>query len=234
MTVHLVGAGPGDPDLISVKGARLIAEADVILHDRLAEPLLALAREGTEIVDVGKAPGNAPIPQAEINAMLVRYGRSHANVVRLKGGDPFVFARGAEEAEALWSANVDYTIVPGITSAIAGPAAGGVPVTCRGLTRTFTVLSGHEDPEKWSDTYVESLIGLDGTIVVMMGAARMARIAARLITAGADPQTPVAAIHAATTPDQIAGRATLEVIEPILYDSPCVFVIGQVAAIDLR
>lgn len=234
MTVHLVGAGPGDPELITVRGARLIASADVILHDRLAAPLLALAGPKSQIVDVGKAPGAAPIPQARINEMLVEFGRSHDNVVRLKGGDPFVFARGAEEAEALWSANIDYTIVPGITSAIAAPAAGGVPVTCRGLTRTFTVLSGHEDPEKWSDSYVESLVALDGTIVVMMGAARMARIAARLIGAGADPATPVAAIHAATTPNQIAARATLGVIEPILFDSPCVFVIGAVAAIDLR
>lgn len=234
MTVHLVGAGPGDPELVTVAGARLIAAADVILHDRLAEPLLALAAPNAEIINVGKAPGSAPVSQDQINALLVRYGASHDNVVRLKGGDPFVFARGAEEAEALRTAGIAYTVTPGISSALAAPAAGGVPVTSRGVTRTFTVLSGHEEPSSWPDGYAEALVALDGTIVVMMGAARMPGIAQRLLDAGADPSTPVAAIRAATTERQQVGRGTLGDLADALLASPTVFVIGQVAGLDLR
>jgi len=234
VTVHLVGAGPGDPELITVRGARLIAGADVILHDRLAQPLLALAGPTTEIVDVGKAPGAAPVSQADINRLLVEHGRRHDSVVRLKGGDPFIFARGAEEIEALRGAGIDYTVVPGISSVLAGPTAAGAPLTSRGVTRTFTVLSGHEEPDSWAAGYAEALVALGGTIVVMMGAAHLERIAAHLIAAGADPATPVAATRSATTPDQVVARATLGEIGPALLASPAVFVIGQVAAIDLR
>ncbi|HET8929103.1 MAG TPA: uroporphyrinogen-III C-methyltransferase [Acidimicrobiales bacterium] len=234
MTVHLVGAGPGDPELITVRGARLIATADVILHDRLAEPLLALAGADAEIIDVGKAPGSAPTSQDDINALLVEHGRRHDTVVRLKGGDPYIFARGAEEVEALRAAGVDYAVVPGISSVLAAPTAAGAPLTCRGVTRTFTVLSGHEEPDAWAPGYAEALVALGGTIVVMMGAARMARIATHLIAAGADPTTPVAAAKSVTTPDEVIARATLGDVEPALLASPTVFVIGQVAAIDLR
>lgn len=234
MTVHLVGAGPGDPELISVRGARLVESAEVILHDRLAEPLLALAGDHAKIVDVGKAPGVAPVPQEAINQLLVDYGRSHNHVVRLKGGDPYVFARGAEEVEALRTARIDYTVTPGITSALAAPAAAGTPLTSRGVTRTFTILSGHEEPESWPADYARSLVSLGGTIVVMMGAARMPRIARHLIEAGADPATPVVATRSATTPRQEVARATLGDIDAALLASPAVFVIGSVAAIDLR
>jgi uroporphyrin-III C-methyltransferase len=234
VTVHLVGAGPGDPELITVRGARLLAEADVILHDRLAAPLLALAAESATIIDVGKAPGAAPVSQGDINRLLVTHGRRHDTVVRLKGGDPYVFARGAEEVEAQRAAGVAYTVVPGISSVLAAPAAAGTPLTCRGVTRTFTVLSGHEEPDRWPSGYAEALVALGGTIVVMMGAARLARIAAHLIAAGADPDTPVAAAHSATTPDEAVARATLGDIEAALLASPSVFVIGKVAGIDLR
>lgn len=234
MTVHLVGAGPGDPDLVTVAGARLIASARVILHDRLAAPLLALADPSAELVDVGKAPGATPVSQDQINDLLVRYGRSHDPVVRLKGGDPFVFARGAEEIEALVEAGISYTVTPGISSSFAAPAAGGVPLTHRGVTRTFTVLSGHDDPATWPDGYAEALVALDGTIVVMMGAARLDAIARRLLDAGADPATPVAATRAATTPDQQVGRATLGDLDGVRFASPSVFVIGRVAGFDLR
>ena len=234
MTVHLVGSGPGDPELITVRGARLIASADVILHDRLAAPLLALAEEHTELIDVGKAPGSAPVSQEDINELLVEQGRIHDCVVRLKGGDPYIFARGAEEVEALRAAGIDYTVVPGISSVLAAPTAAGAPLTCRGVTRTFTVLSGHTEPDTWPDGYAESLVALGGTIVVMMGAARLARIAAHLIAAGADPATPVAAAKSATTPNEVIARATLGNIEGVLLGSPTVFVIGEVAALDLR
>ncbi len=234
MTVHLVGAGPGDPELVTVRGARLIRTAEVILHDRLAEPLLTLAGADTEIIDVGKAPGSAPTSQEQINQLLVENGRRHESVVRLKGGDPYIFARGAEEVEALRTAGVDYTVVPGISSVLAAPTAAGAPLTSRGVTRTFTVLSGHEEPEAWAPGYAESLVALGGTIVVMMGAARMARIATHLIAAGADPATPVAAARSVTTPDEVVARATLGAIEPALLPSPTVFVIGRVAALDLR
>ncbi|MBS1847855.1 MAG: uroporphyrinogen-III C-methyltransferase [Actinobacteria bacterium] len=234
MTVYLVGAGPGDPELVTVRGARLIAAADVILHDRLAEPLLELARPDTELVDVGKAPGAAPISQEQINQLLVEAGRRHHCVVRLKGGDPYIFARGAEEVEALRRGGIDYTVVPGISSVLAAPAAAGAPLTTRGVSRTFTVLSGHTEPDTWPDGYAASLVGIGGTIVVMMGAARIARIAATLIAAGADATTPVAAVRSATTPDEIVARATLGNIEPVLLGSPSVFVIGEVAGLDLR
>ncbi len=234
MTVHLVGAGPGDPELITVRGARLLGEADVVLYDRLAEPLVFLAGPDSELVDVGKAPGDAPVSQAEINRLLVEHGRRHDTVVRLKGGDPYVFARGAEEVEALRAAGVDYTVVPGISSVLAAPSAAGVPLTSRGVTRTFTVLSGHTEPDSWPDGYAEALVALEGTIVVMMGAARMERIAETLLAAGAPPSTPVVAARSVTTPDEQIARATLGDLEGALLGSPSVFVIGAVAALDLR
>ncbi len=234
MTVYLVGAGPGDPELISVRGARLLGRADVVVYDRLARPLLELATSSAELVDVGKAPGSAPVPQSRINGLLVDYGRSHACVVRLKGGDPFVFARGAEEAEALLAAGVVFEVVPGISSALAAPAAAGVPLTLRGSVRSFTVLTGHEDPDGAPSGYWDALVALGGTIVVLMGAARIDRIAQRLLRAGLPPATPAVAIHAATTGSEKLHRSTLEAIggEPVV--SPVTFVIGPVAALDLR
>ncbi len=234
MTVYLVGAGPGDPELISVRGARLLGETSVILHDRLAEPLLTLANPNAQLVDVGKAPGSAPVTQDDINQLLIEVGHTHDHVVRLKGGDPYVFARGAEEVTALRAAGIDHVVVPGISSVLGAPSAAGIPLTVRGINRTFAVLSGHEDPEMWAPGYAESLVRLNGTIVVMMGAARMARIAALLIEAGADPSTPFAAIRSATTEQQIVARATLGNPHEALLASPSVFVIGDVADLDLR
>lgn len=234
MTVHLVGAGPGDPDLITVRGARLLADAQVVLCDRLARPLGDLVAERTLVVDVGKAPGAAPVSQDEINRLLVDYGRRFDCVVRLKGGDPYVFARGAEEAAALAEAGVAYTVVPGISSVLAAPAAAGVPLTRRGMGVNFTVLSGHEDPAQWPPGRARSLVEMDGTIVVLMGAARIAGIAACLIGAGMDPATPVVASHAATTDQARVHRCTLGAIGHESVGSPAVFVIGRVAASDLR
>lgn len=233
MTVYLVGAGPGDPELLSVRGARLLRSADVVLHDRLARPLLALAPADAEVIDVGKSPGAAPVPQEEINRLLVEHGRGRC-VVRLKGGDPFVFARGAEEAMALKAAGIAFEIVPGISSVVAAPAAAGVPLTWRGVSRGFTVLTGHENPDRWAPGYAEALVSFAGTIVVVMATAHITQIAARLVEAGLDPQTPTAAVKSATTSAQVVRRATLATIESALLDPPSLFVIGDVAGVDLR
>ena len=146
MTVYLVGAGPGDPGLITVRGAQVLARADVVVYDRLSvASLLDLAPAGAERISVGKAPGQASVPQEDINALLVERGKARGVVVRLKGGDPFVFARGGEEVAALKAAGVPFEIVPGITSAVAVPAYAGVPVTHRGLASSFTIVTGQEE-----------------------------------------------------------------------------------------
>jgi uroporphyrin-III C-methyltransferase len=234
VTVYLVGADPGDPELISVRGARLLSSAEVVLHDRLARGLLGLAPASAQLIDVGKAPGEAPVPQEEINRLLVQHGRGGRRLVRLKGGDPFVFARGAEEAMALKAAGVAFEIVPGISSIVAAPAVAGVPLTCRGISRSFTVLTGHEDPSQWAEGYAEALAVLEGTIVVVMGTTHMRRIATRLVDAGIDPHTPVAGIRGATTPAQEVRRATLATISRALVGAPSAFVIGSVAGLDVR
>ena len=228
MTVHLVGAGPGDPELITVRGARLLSVADVVVHDRLAAPLLPLVRKGAEVIDVGKSPGSAPVPQDEINAILVEHGRRGRCVVRLKGGDPFVFARGAEEAEALATAGVPFEVVPGVTSALGAPAAAGIPLTARGTARSFTVLTGHEDPLSIPAHRWRAMADLAGTIVVLMGGARIAGIADRLVEAGLASRTPVAAIHAATTSAQNVYVSSLGEIGKTRHRSPVTFVIGDV------
>lgn len=234
MTVHLVGAGPGDPELISVRGARLLATADVVVHDRLARPLLALAAPSARIIDVGKAPGMAPVPQHEINRILADAGRHHPCVVRLKGGDPLVFGRGAEEAAALAAAGVAYDIVPGISAVLAAPAAGGVPVTRRGLARSFTVLTGHDDPEQIPAAWWDALVAVGGTIVVLMGASNLPGISGQLQAAGMPPHTPVAVVHAATTPGEQVYRETLGGVARMEVPSPATVVIGAVAGDDLR
>ena len=228
MSVYLVGAGPGDPELITVRGARLLAAADVVVHDRLAAPLLFLANPEAELIDVGKAPGAAPIAQGEINAILVEHGRRRGCVVRLKGGDPFVFARGAEEVEALCDAGIPFEIVPGVTSALAAPAAAGIALTARGSAQSFTVITGHEDPRGVPDQRWRAVAQLGGTVVVLMGAAHIAHIAARLIDAGLSPDTPVAAIASATRSDQHILVSSLENIGNTRHRPPVTFVIGEV------
>jgi uroporphyrin-III C-methyltransferase len=234
VTVYLVGAGPGDPELITVRGARLLASADVVLHDRLARPLLGLVAPTAELVDVGKAPGAAPVPQEQINRLLVEYGGRHRSVVRLKGGDPLVFARGAEESAALQEAGIEFEIVPGISSVLAGPAAAGVPLTSRGLSRSFVVLTGHMDPDGWTPGYAEALVALGGSIVVVMGTANLRRIAERLVEAGLPPETPIAGVRHATGEAEDVRRATLATVEEVGLASPALFVIGEVAGLDLR
>ena len=236
MTVWLVGAGPGDPGLLTLRGAEVLARADVVVHDRLsAAALLDLAPAGAERIDVGKAPGHARLTQEQINDLLVVRGLAGQEVVRLKGGDPFVFARGSEEAAALAAAGVDYEVVPGITSAIAVPAYAGIPVTQRFSSTAFTVITGHEDPSAGDGTIDwEAAARLGGTLVVLMGVARWPGIAERLLAGGLPPDTPAAAVRWGTRPDQRTTRATLATLGDHPLESPSVIVVGRVAGTDLR
>jgi uroporphyrinogen III methyltransferase / synthase len=234
VTVYLVGAGPGDPGLLTRRGEELLRTADVVVYDRLApHALLDLARPGAELVDVGKAPGDAPMNQDQINAVLVDRGRSGKQVVRLKGGDPFVFGRGGEEAEACLGAGIPFEVVPGITSAIAAAAYAGIPVTHRRVSTSFTVVTGHEDPAKGgSDTDWDALAKVGGTLVILMGAGRITDIARALVAGGRDEDTPVAAIRFGTRPDQHTIRATLGTIARAGVRSPSAIVVGDVAGLD--
>ncbi len=230
--VALVGAGPGDPDLLTVRAARFLADADVVVYDALVgDGVLALARAGAELIDVGKRPGQG-VAQDLINVLLVRLARDGKRVVRLKGGDPFVFGRGGEEAVALAEAGIACEVVPGITSSIAAPAAAGVPVTYRGLSASFTVVTGHrqrgESPVNW-----RALAQAGGTIVVLMGVAQRAEIAAALIEGGLSPDTPVAAVGSATTQAQAVVRCRLADVAAAPVQSPATIVIGAVAALDV-
>lgn len=236
MTVYLVGAGPGDPGLLTVRGAELLRRADVVVYDRLSvEALLDLAPAGAERISVGKAPGKVTMTQVGINALLVDKGREHGTVVRLKGGDPFVFARGGEEAAALAEAGLDYEVVPGISSSIAVPAYAGIPLTLRHSSTSFTVVTGHEDPSVGDDGTVDwrAVAQVGGTIVILMGVARIRRIAEELMAGGLPGSTPAAAVRWGTRPEQRTIRATLETIADEPLASPSVIVVGGVAAVDL-
>jgi uroporphyrinogen III methyltransferase/synthase len=235
MTVYLVGAGPGDPGLLTMRGAELLGRADVVVYDRLASPaLLGLARAGAELITAGKAPGQVDLTQDQINAVLVEKGGTGATVVRLKGGDPFVFGRGGEEAEALAAAGIPFEVVPGITSSIGAPAYAGIPVTHRGVSTHFTVVTGHEDPAKdRTDVDWEALARTGGTLVVLMGAGRVGDIARRLIAGGRAATTPVAAVRNGTRPNQRTVRTTLGEVADAGIKAPSAIVIGEVAALDL-
>jgi len=235
--VSLVGAGPGDPDLITIGGAARLAAADVVVYDRLANPaLLRHARPGAELIYAGKLPDRHTLTQDEINALLVRHGRAGKRVVRLKGGDPFVFGRGGEEAEACVAAGVPFEVLPGVTSAVAAPAYAGIPVTHRALASSFAVVTGHEDPSK-DDTSIDwarLATGVD-TLIFLMGAQRLSEIAARLVEHGRASATPVAVIEWGTLPRQRTISGTLETIADAVaragIGSPSVVVVGEVAAL---
>jgi uroporphyrinogen III methyltransferase / synthase len=236
MTVYLVGAGPGDPGLLTVRGAELLARADVVVYDRLSvEALLDLAPASAERISVGKAPKAVTLPQDEINALLVERGLAGQEVVRLKGGDPFVFARGGEEAAALAAAGVPFEVVPGITSAIAVPAYAGIPVTLRHSSTSFTVVTGHEDPRAGEGGSIDwrAVARVGGTIVILMGVGRIRHIAAELVAGGLAPDTPAAAVRWGTRPEQHTVRATLATIADQALETPSVIVVGQVAAVEL-
>jgi len=230
MTVHLVGAGPGDPELLTLRAARLLATADVVVHDRLAEPVLALVPPQVARIDVGKVPGGSR-SQEGINELLVELGRSGLEVVRLKGGDPFVFGRGGEEAEALDRAGVPWEVVPGVSSAFAAAAAALVPVTHRSVSDAVTVVTGHRRAGDRTDW--DALARVGGTIVVLMGVAERGDIARRLMDAGRPATTPVVAVVAGTTPAQRTVRTTLAGLAEAPVEAPAVIVIGEVAGLTL-
>lgn len=237
--VSLVGAGPGDPGLITVRGLERIRRADVIVHDRLvASELLALAAPHAEVIDVGKSRGERKQSQEAINALLIQHARDGSAVVRLKGGDPFVFGRGCEELAACRAAGIACEVVPGVTSALAAPAAAGVPVTCRGIARGIAIVTAETGDGECNLDFA-ALAAMD-TVVILMGRARLAEVAARLIRAGRSAATPVACIERATTPRQRVVTGALDHIadraETLALQAPVVIVVGEVArfACDLQ
>jgi uroporphyrin-III C-methyltransferase len=229
--VHLVGAGPGDIDLMTVKSLRLIQEADVIIFDRLANPLiLKEAPKGCEFIDVGKTDGQHPVKQPEINEIIYQSSLRYQNVVRLKGGDPFVFGRGGEEALYLKERDVKFDIVPGITSAISVPAYAGIPVTQRGVVSSFRVITGHEAPNKEVSQIDWNSFNTDETLVFLMGLHNIGRISRKLIEAGKREDYPVAVISQGTTATQKVVIGTLADIKEKAKDleTPALIVVGEV------
>ncbi len=232
MTVWLVGAGPGDPDLLTVKAARLLATAEVVVHDALVGAgVMDLVGTGVELIDVGKRPGS-PVPQDLINALLVQLGQTGRRVVRLKGGDPYVFGRGGEEALALAEAGIAYEVVPGISSAFAAPGAAGIPVTHRGVAAAVTVVTGHRRAGE-PDVDWRALGQVGGTIVVLMGVAERGTIADALMAGGLGVETPVAAVMSATTERHHVVRGRLDELATLAIKAPATIVIGPVAAFEL-
>lgn len=235
--VALVGGGPGDPDLITVRGRRLLAEADVVIADRLGpRDLLAELPPHVEVIDAAKIPYGRFMAQEAINNALIEHARQGKAVVRLKGGDPFVFGRGMEEAQALAEAGIACTIVPGISSSISVPGAAGIPVTHRGVAHEFTVVSGHVAPDDerslvdWS-----ALAKLRGTLVVLMGVDKIGRIADTLVAHGKPADTPVALVQEGTTAAQRRVDATLATVADTVRAEdvrpPAVIVIGEVVGV---
>jgi uroporphyrin-III C-methyltransferase len=235
-SVYLVGAGPGDPGLITARGLELLRRADLVVHDRLIGPELLLeASAGAELVDVGKGQGHAPLSQEAINQLLVEAAREGRMVVRLKGGDPFVFGRGSEELAACRESGILCEVVPGVSSAIAGPAAAGIPVTARGVAHSFAVITGHRASPDGGDTAELRAFASVDTLVLLMGRERLAGITEQLILAGRDPATPAACIQSATMAEQRVTLATLGTIAEAAdrdgLEAPVVTVIGAVAAL---
>ena len=234
MTVHLVGAGPGDPGLLTVRAAELLRACDVVVHDRLVSAeILAMVPLWAERIDVGKRLGTG-VKQATINEILIDRGSRYDCVVRLKGGDPHVFGRAAEELIALRDAGIATEVVPGVSSAIAAPAAAGIPLTTRLASSGFTVITAHQDPANDRTLNWDALATLGTTLVILMGASRAAAIRDRLIAGGMASSTPVAIIGNATQPNQTETRATLAELGTQPIESPATIVVGDVAALDLR
>ena len=234
-TVYLVGAGPGDPDLITRKGLRLLQEADVVIYDRLIPAeLLDETGPDAELINAGKQPTRHRLAQADINVLLIDRALKGNDVVRLKGGDPFVFGRGGEEALACREFGIPFEIVPGVSSAIAAPAYAGIPLTQRRLSSAFTVITGHEAPNKEaSGINYEALAQMGGTIVIMMGVKQLPSITQRLIAFGLDRNTPAAAIEWGTLPRQRTLIGSVATIAEIAHNQrilpPAIIVIGEVA-----
>jgi len=239
-SVALVGAGPGDPDLITVRGLALLRRADVVVYDRLVDPrLLDEAPLEARRIFAGKASGAHVLSQERINALLVAHARNGQRVVRLKGGDPFVFGRGGEEAEALAAAGIPFEVVPGVSAATAVPAYAGIPVTHRGAASSFAVVTGHEDEGK-AESLVEwgRLATAVDTLVILMGARSLPRIARALLEGGRRGDTPVALVRWGTTDAQatLVGRLDEigELSEAVRLAPPVVIVVGDVVALRER
>jgi uroporphyrinogen III methyltransferase/synthase len=232
--VYLVGAGPGDPELLTVKARRLLADADAVVHDYLVAPeILALARPDAERVFVGKKGGGFCCPQTHIDETLIRLAREGKTVVRLKGGDPFIFGRGGEEAEALAEAGVPFEVVPGVTSALAAAAYAGIPLTHRAHSSAVVFLTGHEDPNKpGSAIRWEDYAQLGATLCIYMGMKNLETITRRLQAGGLAPDTPAAVIQSATTGEHRQLLAPLGEIalrsEHAGFGAPAIVVIGEV------
>ncbi|MFD1646944.1 uroporphyrinogen-III C-methyltransferase [Haloarchaeobius litoreus] len=232
--VYLVGSGPGDPDLMTVKARRLLDEADVVLHDKLPGPEILGTIDEERREDVGKRAGGEWTPQEYTNRRLVELAEAGKTVVRLKGGDPFVFGRGGEEAEHLAAHDIPFEYVPGVTSAIAGPGVAGIPVTHRDHASSVSFVTGHEDPTKdESAVDWEALAATGGTLVVLMGVGKLPDYTAALCEAGMDPGTPVALVERATWPDMQVATGTLDTIVDVRdedgIEPPAITVIGDVA-----
>jgi len=231
--VYLIGAGPGDPGLITLKGLECIKKADVVIYDYLAAPAhLAHVRKNAESIYVGKKGGDHTLSQNGINTLIVEKAKTGAAVTRLKGGDPFIFGRGGEEAEVLIKAGIPFEIVPGVTSAIAAPAYAGIPLTHRNFTSTLAFITGHENPEKsTSNIDWASLPGI-GTLVFLMGVKNLAHIVERLMHYGMPPEKPVALVRWGTTPSQVTVSGTLtDIVDKVAtadLKAPAVIVVGDV------
>ncbi|WP_135535239.1 uroporphyrinogen-III C-methyltransferase [Halostella pelagica] len=235
-TVYLVGSGPGDPELLTVRAARLIDEADVVLHDKLPGPEIIEDIPEGKREDVGKRAGGERTPQSEINQRLVDLAEEGNDVVRLKGGDPFVFGRGGEEMEYLADHGVSVEVVPGITSAVGAAGVGGIPVTHRDHASSVSFVTGHEDPTK-AESAVDwqALADTGGTIVVLMGVGKLPDYTRALREAGMDPETPVALVERGTWPEMRVATGTLDTVVAARdergIEPPAITVIGDVAAV---
>ena len=229
--VYIVGAGPGDPELLTLKALRLIKSADVILYDRLInQEILLFAKPDCELVYVGKEDGKHTIEQEKINELLLKYAHTREVVVRLKGGDPFIFGRGGEEALFLAEHGIEFEVVPGVSSFYSVPAYAGIPITFRGISSSFAVITGHEDPRKEkSNIDWESLKGIN-TLIILMGVSRRKEIAKRLIEVGRDPKEPVAFIENGTTERQRVILTDLYELStnPPEVSPPAIMVVGEV------
>lgn len=231
--VYLIGAGPGDPELMTIKGLRCLREADVVLYDRLISPLLLEeTRPGAALMYVGKGPKNHSLPQEDINTLLITYARQGCTVARLKGGDPYIFGRGGEEAEVLAEASVPFEVVPGVSSAVAVPAYAGIPVTHRDHASSVTFVTGHEYHNREQTVNWEALAALGGTLVVLMGVTALPNFTRRLIAGGLAADTPAAIIQEGTTENQRIITGTVENIARLARESgltsPALTVIGSV------
>lgn len=238
--VYLVGAGPGDPGLFTVRGLELLRTADVVFYDALANPeLLKECRDGAELIDAGKRARDHHLSQWQTNELLVKYAAEGKTVVRLKGGDPFLFGRGAEEAEELRKAGAEVHVVPGVSSSISVPELAGIPVTHRDYASMVTFVTGHEKDGREGDRVDwKALADSHGTIVILMGLGNASNISKGLIEGGMSPDTPAAVISKGSTPDQKVAVTVVSdlarTIEEEKLEAPGIMVIGEVASVRAR